>query len=66
MDGQCSTHIGDGQIREKFWLGSLNVRDHWEDIGVFVRIILKWLLGKFCGKVWIGFSWLKVGTGLAL
>jgi hypothetical protein len=29
-----------------FWLGSPNVRDHWEDLGVGGRITLSWTLGS--------------------
>jgi hypothetical protein len=25
-------------------------------------IILKWILGKYRGKVWAGFIWFKIGT----
>jgi hypothetical protein len=27
------------------------------------RTALKWTLGKYVGKVWIGLIWLKIGTG---
>jgi hypothetical protein len=26
------------------WFGNLNLRDHLEDLGVYERIILKWIL----------------------
>ena len=26
-----------------FWLDNLKVRDHWEDQGISVKIILKWI-----------------------
>jgi hypothetical protein len=26
------------------------------------RIILEWMLGKECGKVWTEFIWLRIGT----
>jgi hypothetical protein len=26
-----------------FWLDNLKVRDHWEDQGISVKIILKWM-----------------------
>jgi hypothetical protein len=32
----------------KFWLKSLNGRDHSEDLGIDVREKLKWILGR-CG-----------------
>jgi hypothetical protein len=31
-------------------------KDHLEDLGVGGRIILEWILGKYGGKVWTGFS----------
>jgi N-acetyl-beta-hexosaminidase len=40
------THIGGEELYEGFWLGSLKVRDHWEDLGVGGRIILKWTLRR--------------------
>jgi hypothetical protein len=27
------------------------------------RIILKWVLRKYDGRVWIEFIWLRIGTG---
>jgi hypothetical protein len=41
---------------------SENLQDHTEDLGVDRRIILEWILGKYDGKVWIGFMWLRIGT----
>jgi len=31
-------------------------------IGVDGRIILEWILGKYDGKVWTVFIWLRIGT----
>jgi hypothetical protein len=44
-------------------LGSLNGGDHSEDRGIDERIILKWILGKYSWRLWIGFIWLRIGTG---
>jgi hypothetical protein len=38
--------MGEGEVFTGFWLGGLNGRDHWEDIGVGVRITLRWTLRK--------------------
>jgi hypothetical protein len=48
-------------MHTKFWLESLNGRNHSEGLDVNGRIILKWMLGKQDGRVWVGFSWL-MGT----
>jgi hypothetical protein len=33
-----------------------------EDLGVDGEIILERILGKYCGKVWTGFTWHRTGT----
>jgi hypothetical protein len=37
-------------------------RDHWEDLDVGGRIILRRILERSDGVVWTGFIWLKIGT----
>jgi hypothetical protein len=37
-------------------------RIHAENLGVDVKIILKWSLDKKGGKVWTGFIWFRIGT----
>jgi hypothetical protein len=44
----------------EFWSGNLKGRDHSEDLGVNRETILEWILGKYGGKVWSGFIWLRV------
>jgi hypothetical protein len=46
MGGTCSAYGVDEKFGRIFWLENLKGRDHSEDIGVGVRIILKWILGK--------------------
>jgi hypothetical protein len=46
-----------------FWMESLKGRDHSQDLGIDGRKMLKWILGKYGLGVWIGFIWLKIGTG---
>jgi hypothetical protein len=41
---------------------NLEGRDHSEDLGVYGKIILKWILGKWGGKVGTGFIWFRIGT----
>jgi hypothetical protein len=38
--------MGEGRGVTGFWLGGPNVRDHWEDLDVGVRITLRWTLGR--------------------
>jgi hypothetical protein len=40
----------------------LKVRDHWEDLDVGGWTILKWIVEREDGMVWIGLFWLKIGT----
>jgi hypothetical protein len=49
-------------MHTEFQLGSLKGRDCQEDLGVDGRIVLKWILGKYGWRVWIGFVWLRIGT----
>jgi hypothetical protein len=37
-------------------------RDHWEDQDVGGWTILKWILERQNGMVWIGLIWLRIGT----
>jgi hypothetical protein len=40
-------------------------RDHLEDQGVGGKMGSEWILGRLAwgGGVWIGFDWLRTGTG---
>jgi hypothetical protein len=38
-------------------------RDHSEDKGIGGRMGSEWILRKLACGVWIGFDWLRIGTG---
>jgi len=46
----------------KFWSENLKARDHSEELCVDERIILEWIFGKWGGRLWNGYIWLKLGT----
>jgi len=43
--------------------GNLRGRDHLEDPGVDVRIILRWIFRKSGVGAWTESIWLRIGTG---
>jgi hypothetical protein len=45
-----------------FCTENLKGRDHVEDLGIHRKIILDCILGKYGGKVWTGFIWVRIGT----
>jgi len=53
-----------GEMRNAYTVlvGKPEGRDPSEDLGVEVRIILQWILGRQGGKVWTGLIWLRLGT----
>jgi hypothetical protein len=52
-------HIG-------FWWESRKEGDHYEDLDVCERIILRWILERWGGVVWPGLIWLRIGTSAGL
>lgn len=55
------TVMGRREMRAIFWLENLQENDYLEDLGVDDRITLKWILGKYSLRVWIGFIWFMIG-----
>ena len=55
--------VGRVEVYTGFWQGKLRVREHLEDLGVDVRIILRRIFRKWYVGVWIGLIWLRIGIG---
>jgi hypothetical protein len=51
-----------GMINVYMLFGNLKAIDRLRDVGVGGSIILKWILGKKCGRVRTGCIWLRIGT----
>jgi hypothetical protein len=45
-----------------YWWEIQKERDHWEDQDIHGWTILKWILEREDGMVWIGSIWLRIGT----
>jgi hypothetical protein len=54
---------GAGEGHTGFRWGDMRERYHLEDLGVYGRIILKWVLKMWAWEAWTGFIWLRIGTG---
>jgi hypothetical protein len=48
--------MGHEKCKKKIWLENPKGRNHSEDICVGGKIILSWILGKYCVKLWSGFT----------
>jgi hypothetical protein len=51
MGGACSTYGREVHVAyRRFWWGNLRERDHLEDAGADVRIILRWIFTQWDGR----------------
>ena len=53
---------GTRTVHTEFWYGNLRERDHFENVGVDMRIILKWALKTLDEESLTGLIWLRIGT----
>ena len=49
-----------GEVYTRFWWGIMRVRDHFEDLGVDGRIILRWVFRKCDLWAWTVSIWLRI------
>jgi hypothetical protein len=55
--------MGEERNVYKVLVESQKERDHLKDQSVDGRMGSEWILWRLAGGVWIGFSWLRIGTG---
>jgi len=55
--------MGRVEMYTGFLWENLRERDHLEDTGVDVKIILRWIFRKWNVEARTGSSWLRIGTG---
>jgi hypothetical protein len=53
-------------MHREFWWECQKDRDHYEDIDVGGKRILKWISERYDGVLWTGFIWLRIGTIVGL
>ena len=55
-----------GEVHSGLWWGDLRKRDHLEDLGVDLIIILEWIFKKWDGEAWAELIWLRIGKSRGL
>jgi hypothetical protein len=53
--------MGDRRGVDRVLTGDLRERNHWENLGVNGRIILKWVFKVYDGEALTGLLWLRIG-----
>jgi hypothetical protein len=54
---------GRGEMYRGFWWGDLSEADHLEDLGVDVKVIIKWIFKKWHVEARTGLPWLRLVIG---
>ena len=44
------------------WQENLKIEDHFEDLGVDMGIILRWILNEEDRRAWTGLIWTRIET----
>jgi hypothetical protein len=50
-------HMGERMVHTGFWWGNLRGSDHFKDLGIDERIILKWIFKEL---VWVDGDWIHL------
>jgi hypothetical protein len=53
---------GRREMHIRYWWENQKERDHWEDVDVGGKMIVKWILEKYDRVEWTGLIWLRIGT----
>jgi len=48
------------KVHTEFWLGNFGEMEHFENVGLGKRVILKWVLKNSFGRAWNGLIWLRI------